>query len=153
MKSIFDYKKKYEEAEFNNKRNYLKFQIINQWMRLRTRGVGLGEFFSDRKIKTISIYGLGELGELIYEEMTKQADVNVLFAIDRNRIEADNLMVFSLDDIPNAPDAVVISPVLNIDEIEDKIYEKLGEIPTYTLEEIIYELSRKHGVSSLLWEI
>ena len=93
------------------------------------------------------------MGELIYEEMTKQADVNVLFAIDRNRIEADNLMVFSLDDIPNAPDAVVISPVLNIDEIEDKIYEKLGEIPTYTLEEIIYELSRKHGVSSLLWEI
>ena len=39
------------------------------------------------------------------------------------------------------------------DFIPEYTYEKLGEIPTYTLEEIIYELSRKHGVSSLLWEI
>ena len=50
-------------------------------------------------------------------------------------------------------DAIIISPVMVTDEIEDEIYELLGEMKTFTIEEILYELSRKHQVSSRLWEV
>ena len=47
----------------------------------------------------------------------------------------------------------MITPVLITDELEEQIYEALGECVTFVFEELLYELSRKHGVASKLWEI
>lgn len=63
------YKKKYREKESENSRNLKKFQLLNQWMKLKIRGIQLKEFFEDRRIGSIAIYGMGELGWLFYDEL------------------------------------------------------------------------------------
>ena len=47
----------------------------------------------------------------------------------------------------------MITPVLITDEIEDQIYEILGEQTTFVFEEILFELSRKHQINSEMWTI
>lgn len=149
-----DYKEEFYKKNFENERNYLKFQLLNQWLRLKNRGIRFQEFFVDQQVQKIALYGLGELGQLFAEEMASDDLIHIEFGIDRNaREEWQGLKVYQLENLPNRVDAIIISPVIVTDEIEDEIYELLGEMKTFTIEEILYELSRKHQVSSRLWEV
>lgn len=148
------YKKRYTEKENENLRNFKKFQLLNQWMKLKIREVQLKEFLEYRQIRTVAIYGMGELGRLVYEELKfSGAGQSVRYGIDQNGKQPDQeIPVYPLDSSLERTDAIIITPVLITDFIEDEIYRKLGEQITFTLEEVLYELSRKHNVPSELWE-
>lgn len=149
-----NYKKKYLEKEQENLRNRKKFELLSQWMKLKLHGLCLSEFFADREICSIAIYGMGELGQLLYEELIGNAGgTAVKYGIDqRGREAGEGLTICPLEDVPERTDAILITPVLITDWIEDEIYRVLGEQTTFTLEEILYELSRKHRIPSALWE-
>lgn len=149
------YKKKYKEKENENSRNLKKFQLLNQWMKLKIRGIQLKDFFEDRKIRSVAIYGMGELGWLFYEELKFDGVGQlVAYGIDqRGMQEGKEINIYPLCSSLEKTDAIIITPVLITDFIEDTIYKELGEQITFTLEEVLYELSRKHRVPSELWEI
>lgn len=149
------YKKKYKEKENENSRNLKKFQLLNQWMKLKIRGIQLKEFLEDREIRSIAIYGMGELGWLFYDEL-KFCGVGqlVTYGIDQNGNQGGKeISIYSLCSTLEKTDAIIITPVLITDLIEDAIYKELGEQVTFTLEEVLYELSRKHRIPSELWKI
>lgn len=151
----FCYKKKYKEKENENLRNLKKFQLLNQWIKLKIRGIQFMEFFEDRQISSLAIYGMGELGCLVYEEL-KFCGVGQLvkYGIDQGGNQAGKgIPVYPLHSSLEKTDAIIITPVLITDFIEDAIYKELGEQITFTVEEVLYELSRKHHVPSVLWEI
>lgn len=138
---------------FENERNKKKFELMYQWMRLKIRGISLMEFFQDRGIQSIAIYGMGEIGQLIYEELAAENEVFIRYAIDQSGVRyVESLPTYQLDrNLPGA-DAIVITPVLITDQLEEQIYEALGEQITFVFEELLYELSRKHSVASKLWK-
>lgn len=150
-----NYKKKFMEKEQESQRNRKKFELLNQWMKLKLHGLRLSEFFEDRGLNSIAIYGMGELGWLVYEELKGNVGgVAVKYGIDqRGKAAGDGLEICPLRSVSERTDAILITPVLITDWIEDKIYEALGEQTTFTLEEILYELSRKYRIPSALWEI
>ena len=149
------YKKQYELMKHENQRNYIKYQLLYQWMRLSLTEIRLREFFEEAHLDSLAVYGMGELGKLFYDDILCQNCGSwVRYGIDK-QTQADyrGLKVYPLDALPEKVQAIVISPVLITDEIEDAIYEKLGEQRTFTIEEILYELSRKHGIQSALWNL
>lgn len=135
-------------------RSKKKFDLMCQWMKLKIRDISLMEFFQDRGIQSIAIYGMGEIGQLMYEELAMEKEAFVRYAIDRSGMRyVESLPTYCLDrDLPKV-DAIVITPVLITDQLEEQIYETLGECVTFVFEELLYELSRKHGVASGLWEL
>lgn len=139
---------------FEVNRNKKKFDLMCQWMKLKIQGISLIEFFRDREIHSIAIYGMGEIGQLIYDELVMENEAFIRYAIDRSGVRyVESLPTYCLDrDLPKV-DAIVITPVLITDQLEEQIYDVLGECVTFVFEELLYELSRKHGVTSVLWDI
>lgn len=149
-----DYKEAYYKKNFENERNQLKFQLLMQWIKLKKINIQFEEFFIDQEVHHIAIYGMGDLGQLFIDELKDTVAVKVEYGIDKNSCASvSGVKVFTLDNVPYDVDAIIISPVLVSDEIEDEIYEKLGEVKTFTIEEVLYELSRKYDIKSQLWKI
>lgn len=137
---------------FESDRNKKKFDLMCQWMKLKIQGVSLIEFFQDKGLQSIAIYGMGEIGQLMYDELAMEDETLIRYSIDQSgKRYVDNLPTYCLDkDLPKV-DAIVITPVLITDQLEEQIYDVLGECVTFVFEELLYELSRKHGIASALW--
>lgn len=73
-----------------------------------------------QEISSIAIYGLGLLGKSFYKTCINNG-ITVLFGMDKNenaKIEGLNNVNFREDEIPKV-DAIVITPMIDIDEIRD----------------------------------
>lgn len=144
------YKQQYESILKESNRYRKKYELMYQWMKLKQNDIKLIEFFQDRKLESIAIYGMGDLGELLYKELEDNRIIK--FGIDR-QLKQNKIPIYSLENIKEKVDAIVITPVLITDEIEDQIYETLGVQTTFVFEEILFELSRKHQIDSEMWII
>lgn len=146
------YKEKYEGMVQQTRRYKKKYDLLYQWMKLKQNNVEIIEFFQDRKIESAAIYGLGDLGQLIYNDLSPFGIIK--FGIDRQAVsEIEQLPIYSLEKVQQSVDAILITPVLITDEIEENIYHILGEQITFVFEEVLFELSRKHYITSELWQI
>lgn len=97
----------------SSKRFEIGFHILNEWLDLRQQGKKLTSFFCDNLIKSIAIYGMGALGERLYNEL-KDSEVIVKYAIDRiaDQKNRRDLKIYSSEEktFPEI-DAIVVTPV------------------------------------------
>lgn len=124
----------------NDKVNKFKsyYNMLNQWLILKQDGKTLVNYFTDNNYKTIAIYGMGEMGERLYEEL-KDSSVEVKYAIDKNTTSMySRLEVYDPDDTLEKVDAVIVSAVFAFDEIEENLSGKF-DCPIISLEDVIYE--------------
>lgn len=115
----------------------LGFKILNNWLKLKHQSKTLQKYFDDNYIKTVAIYGMGELGKRLFEEL-KSLDVEVTYAIDINaeNIDIDGLEIFTLDNTLPKVDVIIITPVHLFYEIEDNLLKK-GIKDVISLEDLV----------------
>lgn len=106
-------RKNLEYPIVSSKRFEIGFHILNHWLDLRQQGKKLTSFFCDNLIKNIAIYGMGALGERLYNEL-KNSEVIVKYAIDRiaDQKNRQDLKIYSSEEktFPEI-DAIVVTPV------------------------------------------
>ena len=66
----------------NNKLNSLIF-LMSEWISLYQKNKCLSTFFDHYKYNTVAIYGMGVLGERLFDEL-KEHSINISFCIDNN---------------------------------------------------------------------
>lgn len=125
--------------------NYVKyktyFRITNKWMELKERKKSLEEYFVENKIKTVAIYGMGALGKHLIEELKNSSLVKIVYGIDRSKEVVNNsIEVLSSEDNLSKVDAVIITPVLEFDEIKAGLCNKV-KASFISLEEILNEIA------------
>ena len=107
-----------EEKEYKFRLYYF---VLNEWLALQQEGKFLGEYLIQHNIRTVAIYGMGELGERLYNEL-KNSDVEVKYAINERlgdgHPELD--MRVAEDELPTV-DAVIVTAVFAFDEIKAKL--------------------------------
>ena len=131
VKQIRKYKK--EEEKY-----YSYFLLLTIWVKARAEGNCLEEYFRKRGIKNIGIYGMAELGQTLYKELTN-SDINVLYGIDQNpgALVFHDFPVYSMaDEIPEA-DLIVVTPFVYFHDIYRELKKKVN-IPVVSLREIVY---------------
>lgn len=117
----------------------LYFSMLNQWLMLKIDGVSLEKYFVENNIKTIAIYGFGEVGKRFYEDM-KNSNIDILYIIDQNADTiTEEIPVIKKTDVLEKVDALVVTATYYFDEIEGEMSEKVDS-PIISLEEIIYGL-------------
>lgn len=115
------------------------YNLLNQWLVLKNEGKKLDKYFVDAEYKTIAIYGMGELGNRLYEEL-RNSGVEVKYAIDKNAESTySELDVFSLEEDLEEVDAVVVTATFDFDKIEEELANVLS-YPIISLEDVIFEL-------------
>lgn len=115
------------------------YNMLNQWLILKQEGKSLEKYFVDNGYKTVAIYGMGEMGNRLYDEL-KGSSVTVKYAIDKDAANTySELDVFDLEDDLEAVDAVVVTAVFAFDEIEEKLTESI-DYPIISLEDVVYDV-------------
>ena len=117
----------------------LYFELLVKWMELKNRGLSLESFFELHELRNIAIYGWGKIGKLLYDEL-EHTTISVDYIIDKYcNVDYHVQIKRSVDEnvIKNI-DAVVITPVWDLNSIVDKLREE-GIDRMISVEEIIDE--------------
>ncbi|MBD5136083.1 MAG: hypothetical protein HDT39_09020 [Lachnospiraceae bacterium] len=132
-------KKVIKEKE-NTKKRYKKYyDIMNYWMEANYRGRSISECLKEKEYTNIVIYGMGELGNRLYEQLQK-TDVKVMYAIDKNPVSSySELNVVGAAMETTGVDAVIVTPVYDFDKIKEDL-EGIFDCKIISLEEIVYEM-------------
>lgn len=115
------------------------YNMLNQWLVLKQEGKSLEKYFTDNGFKTIAIYGMGEMGNRLYDEL-KGTSVTVKYAVDKNAASTySELDVIDPDDDYEEVDAIIVSAIFAFDEIEEMLSDKV-DFPIVSLEDVVYEV-------------
>ncbi|HNP69438.1 MAG TPA: hypothetical protein PKH16_16140 [Aequorivita sp.] len=113
------------------------YELLCSWMVLRNKGRILSEYFMNRNLKNVAIFGLGKLGICLYEEL-KNSDINIKYAIDINAANFSylELKVVSPETQLEAVDAIIVTPFFEYQKIVDEL-RKNTSYKIVNLEDVI----------------
>lgn len=118
----------------------LYYNLLNQWLFLKNKGTNLETCFIERKIYSIAIYGMGEVGERLCEEL-KESKVQVKYAIDTKRYDSTlELPRYNLIQGLEPVDAIVVTPIFDYQNIEKEI-KKVGNHQVISLYDIVFDVN------------
>lgn len=114
------------------------YSVLNHWLMIKEQGDTLSAYFSYYNFKSIAIYGMGELGNRLLEEL-KDTGVEVKYAIDNNMQKAfGELPIYSIDDDLEEVDVIVVTPMFESKEIIE-VLSKRTNYKIVTIEDVVYE--------------
>lgn len=113
------------------------FDILDRWMSIEDRGLSIGDFFVQNHWDHIAIYGYGKIGKHLYARLNNTS-VKVDYFIDQNEnVEEKDIIVRKLnDDLPSV-DVIVVTPVLEFDNISEYLHKKECLFRVVSIEDIL----------------
>lgn len=115
------------------------YNMLNQWLILKQEGKTLESYFINNGYKTMAIYGMGEMGNRLYDEL-KGASIQVKYAIDKETANTySELEVLDPEDNLPEVDVIIVSAIFAFNEIEENLTGKFS-CPIISLEDVVYEL-------------
>lgn len=130
-----------ESAEINDLRKRIRkfrgyYEIVHQWLKLKEQGRSLEKYFTVNGYHDIAIYGWGELGQHLYEEL-KESQINVRYIVDRNaKSDGKIVSVDKLTEKDADVSAIVITAVFDFDNIYNDLKDRVN-CPIISLEEVV----------------
>lgn len=126
----------YEESKMTQKyRGY--FNALVQWIGIKQSNVCLDKYFVKKGYKTIAIYGMGDVGNLLYKEL-KNTQIIVKYAIDRlPESTYSDLNVFGKDDDLTEVDVIVVTVNFDFEEISNELKRKIN-CPIISVDEVVF---------------
>lgn len=111
------------------------YNLSMKWLQIRQEERTLADFFTKRGFQKIAIYGMADMGKALYRELTQEG-IEVVFAVDKRKMELPVLM-FTPDEkeLPEA-DIVVVTALVSYSEIYALLKTKVN-CPICSLEEVI----------------
>jgi len=125
-------------------KNY--YQIYNVWISAKNRGRILCKLLVDKGYREVGIYGLGEIGERLFEELSSCNDLNVRCFIDQGKFIQDNyngVKIVTIDDLVNYPDlnVIIITPFYAREAIDRQLAGKISQnTKTVSFDDLVFDL-------------
>ncbi|MBQ8326639.1 MAG: hypothetical protein IJX86_06165 [Lachnospiraceae bacterium] len=115
------------------------YNMLNQWLMLKQEGKSLEKYFVDNGYKTIAIYGMGEMGNRLYDELKNSTEVEIKYAVDQNAASTyAEIDVIDKDEDYEDVDVMVVTATFAFDEISEELSEKVN-FPVVCLEDVVFE--------------
>lgn len=116
------------------------FGLLDRWLWLKLQNRDIKEFFEAKGYKRIAIYGLGEVGSRLYEELSRTSDIRVIYAIDSMAPKKRSpLKVYKPEDVLPDVDVVVVSVDYIYDEIAELLSDKVS-CPVISIDDVIFDI-------------
>lgn len=113
------------------------FRLLNTWMELKEKGQNLSEYILKKGFNEIAIYGAGEIGKHLYEEL-KDSSVLIAYCIEKklNKSFYNKKVYLLSEDLPKC-DAVIVTPTFAFQEIQKELKNKV-KMPIISIDEIVF---------------
>lgn len=129
-------KKDMEAITFNYYKFVKFYYLLSNWLKNKNKSNNLGEELIKRGYRSVAIYGMKEIGELLLEEL-RQNGVDVKYAIDKN---ADNIYapidIYTIEESKGEVDAIIVTAISNYEEIRDELVN-ITRSEVISIEELI----------------
>lgn len=123
MKRLYDKKLQYKQIEII--KNVQISQFLNNWLQMYQMKKNMVPYILDMGYKSIAIYGMGILGQRLYDEL-EESDIKVKYAIDRNAANIRDLVDVKHPSEELEPvDAVIVTSLYYFDEIKSDMESKM----------------------------
>lgn len=115
------------------------YNMLNQWLSLKNDGKSLVDYFIAHNYKNIAIYGMGEMGLRLMEEL-ENSSINILYGIDKEAscTYADFDVLYIDDDLKQV-DVIVVTSIFAFEEIEKQLTDRIS-YPIISLEEVVFDI-------------
>lgn len=118
-------------------KNY--YGMLNQWLLIRQEGKTLQEYLIRNNYKKIAIYGMGEMGNRLNDEL-KDSGVKVEYAVDKDAAGVySELNVVDPEEEFAEVDAIIVTATFAYESIRE-ILERKVDFPIISLEDVVFEV-------------
>lgn len=115
-----DYSFSEDDNKEKNKRLQKYYDLLNLWIINKNDGNRIDSYLLKRGWKKICIYGYGEIGKRLYEELLQSNEISIEAIIDnsfRNQKVVEDIKCYTLQDNLPSVDVTIITPIFQIDDI------------------------------------
>lgn len=131
MKTILKTKK-------NVKKYLTLFRTMNQYLVTKQLDKRLEDFFIEKGIKTIAIYGMSHIGQRVIDDL-ENSSVKIIYGIDQRADRLTyNMDIYNPEDEFPVVDAIVVT-AYDFDEIAELLEEKVN-CKILAFDDIIFNL-------------
>lgn len=135
-----------DEIDSMNYRNKIYYNILYLWLKNKLNNKSIEDYFLENEIKTIAIYGAGNLGELLYCELKDSVKISVKYLIDQSNANKSlyKVPLVNLDQINRMEEVegIIVTPIYAFDAIKENL-NKFGLKNVLCIDEIITEIYNK----------
>ncbi len=129
--------KEYEKLALEYHKRSLNYRVLYMWLKRLHSGKRLEDYFISKGYKNVAIYGMGDIGELLCEEL-ESSSIRVNYGIDRDYKRFNKeLRIYGPEDNLPVVDVIVVTPVFYFDEIRS-ILKKSVNCPVISLHDVFY---------------
>lgn len=137
LSSYMEKQKNLANEEINKYKDY--FVIFCQWLEQKQKGKSLEEYFIKKGYHSIAIYGMGELGIRLFNEL-KDSCISIKYAIDQNTKNfIPGLKLVTPEEKMEYVDVIVVTVPFAFFEVKRMLSSKI-ECPIVSLEEVVFKV-------------
>ena len=114
------------------------YNMLNQWLILSQQNKPLSQYFIDSGYRSIAIYGMGEMGQRLYDEL-KDSEIEMKYVIDREENIYTPIEIHDPESVIDGVDVVVVTAVFDYERIIEKLADK-ASCPIISLEDVIFSI-------------
>lgn len=128
--------------QIREKRTTLYNHILTRWLSNKIKRISVSDTLQDRGIHSIAIYGMGNLGRLLYEDLLHNG-IEIRYFIDQQAEESlfgnGQIRIIRNTEIPKQEmvDAIIVTPVHVYESICEQLHDIKVDIPVISLQDII----------------
>ncbi len=120
-------------------KHFAMYQLLVKWVRAKQQGVMLENYFKKHQLLKIAIYGMSDLGQLLYGEL-KNTEVDIKYCIDRkvdifDGVKVENDIRQTFDGV----DAIVITALWDYETIYRMLKEQGNQCKIVSILDVICE--------------
>ena len=123
------------------------YQVYNQWIKNKSEGYSIEQVLTDLGYKNIAIYGNGEIGCRLYEDL-RNCDIKVSCFIDKKANDLtlyneDDIAVYGIDEVDKYKDvdAIIVTTVNIYEEIEQQLLNRSVNCDIRSLEDLLINMT------------
>lgn len=119
---------------------WVLFSVMKDWCLILQKDRHIADYLIEKKIEKIAIYGLGDIGAALYNEL-KNTPIKVVCGIDKSEfyLTEDINVITPGDEIPGSIDAIIVTPIMSYEDICKLLKAKTGA-KILSIEDIICTL-------------
>lgn len=137
--SLKCFEKKIIKSEKESYRFRVYYELTRKWVEAYQLDKSLEEHLLEKGYKTVAIYGMGDVGYLLFREL-ESSKIKVEYGIDKNTIgRGFNLKIVAPSNNMEEVDAIIVTAVFAFDDIKAML-EPMVNCPIVALDDLIYEL-------------
>lgn len=115
------------------------YQMLERLIYCKQAGYSIGGYLQQSGITKIAIYGCGDIGRILYNELLDE-DIEVKYGIDKNTKIDFPIEIRSLSESLDEVDAVIVTSIAYFSDIEEEL-RKLMKCRILALDDVIYEIA------------